>query len=411
MPETGHGSSALLDTLEVLLRRRRLIVTNCAVVVAAALVVSLLLPKWYRTSAVILPPEQSLDPLTTLGALQMTAATANLPWFATASDVSGAVLQSRSVSEAIIDRFNLKRVYRTRSLDKTVRKLEKHRSVQVTDEGLIRVTVEARNPQQAADMANAFLEVLDEFNRETRMTEGKKTRIFVEERLARTTEDLAAAEGALESYQETHGAVELTEQTRALIRSAAELESEVRAIDIQLATLRAFATEDYPEVRQLRTRRGSLETQLEDLLGRSDLAGALLDSDSTQLFPSLSRIPTLGIEYVRLLRDVELLTKVHAFLTQEVERAKIMESRDTPTIQVLDRASPPEKKSRPRRAWVVLIAGAAALAGSVALAFGLDQADRWLVDPDRARRVEAIRRALEDDWNQLRRRTPGRAGA
>ncbi len=403
-PTTTPKGSALLDALDILVRRRRLIVVNVVVVVFLALAISLVLPKWYKTTAVILPPETSMDPLMTLGALQMTAATANLPWFATTADVYGAILGSRYVSERIVREFDLQRLYRARTLDKAIRKLAKHRWIRVVDEGLISVTVEARDPVRAADMANASLDILDEFNRTTRMTEGKKTRMFVEGRLEETLLNLAESEQNLKTYQQEHGAVELTEQTRALIGAAAEIESQIRATEIRLATLSVYATEDNPEIRSLANRAASLEKQLMDLLGNTELAGALLEADDSRPFPSLSELPSLGMEYIRLLRNVELQSKIHAFLAQEYERARIMESRDTPTIQVLDRASPPEKKSRPKRWLIVVIAFAAALLGSIALAFGMDSVDRWRRDPENVRRLDAITRALSEDWNRLSKR-------
>ncbi len=401
-PTPGKGSVSL-DALDTLVRRRRLIAINVAAVVFLAVVLSLVLPKWYRTTAVILPPETSMDPLMSLGALQMTAATANLPWFATTSDVYGAILRSRYVSEKIIDEFDLKRLYKAKTMEKAIRKLEKHRWVRVVDEGLISIAVEAKDPDRAADMANAFLEVLDEFNRTTRMTEGKKTRMFVEERLKETRLELGESEQALQAYQQEYGAVELTEQTQALISAAAEIESQIRTTEIRLATLSTYATDSNPEIKSLANRKANLEKQLTELLGTSELTEAFLQNGESKPFPSLSELPSLGMQYVRLLRDVELQSKIHAFLAQEYERAKIMESRDTPTIQVLDRASPPEKKSRPKRWLIVVIAFAAAFLGSVALAFGMDSVDRWRRDPENVRRLDAITRALTEDWNRLSR--------
>ncbi|MCK4546659.1 MAG: hypothetical protein KAW17_04370 [Candidatus Eisenbacteria sp.] len=402
LSDTSQQSFSLLAILETLVRRRRFIVVNVTVVVFLAVIISLIVPKWYRTSAVILPPEPSLDPLSTLGALQMTAATASLPWFATTSDVYGAILKSRHLSEEIVDRFDLKHRYKAKTMDKAIKKLWKHCWVRVADEGLIRVTVEAKDPDRAADMANAFLEILDKFNRNTKMTEGKKTRIFVEERLRTTRQDLAEAELTLKEYQQEHGAVELTEQTEALINAAAEIESRIRAIEIRLATLETFATEDNPEVRLLATRKRSLETQMTDLLGSTELAGALLGADGSRPFPSLGQIPDLGMQYIRLFRDVEMQSKIFAFLAQELERAKIMECRDTPTIEVLDRASPPDKKFRPRRWLIVVIAFVTALLGSIALAFGLDTVDRWSQDEQSMQRLSALTRTLREDWSGLR---------
>jgi tyrosine-protein kinase Etk/Wzc len=400
---SDHGKPqdfSLLNALETVVRYRRLIAANVTIVVVAAVVISLLLPKWYQSTAVALPPENSLDPLTDFGALQAVATTANLPWFATTSDLYGAVLESRYVSEQIIERFRLLDVYQVESMDKAIKVLGKHRRVRVTDEDLIQVAIEARDPERAASMANAFLEILDEFNQKTRMTEGRRTREFVEERLASTRRRLADAESALRWFQEENGAVELSGQTEALILAAAEIESQIRAVETRIMMMRSYATEDFPEIRVLRTQKEGLEEQLDNLLRGSEYGNSLVDKAGVKPYPSLAELPDLGMQYVRLLRDVELQTKIQAFLAQELERAKIKESRDTPTIQVLDRASPPDRKNRPKRSLIVIIAFVAALFASVALAFGLDGIGRWREDEENVRRLNRIARTLAEDWKR-----------
>ncbi|MFH1277265.1 MAG: GNVR domain-containing protein [Candidatus Eisenbacteria bacterium] len=389
---------SLLDGMETLFRHRRMIATNVGIVVVAAVIVSLLLPQWYQSTAVILPPETSVDPLTTLGALQMAAATAKLPWFATASDVYGAVLRSRFISEAIIERFDLMTLYDVDNLDEAVKEHRRHRTIKVSDEGLVEVIVEDRDPVRAAEMANDYLGILDEFNQNTRMTEGKRTLRFVEERLRVTEGQVVAAESALRDFQKEHGAIELTAQAEALITAAAEIESEIRTIEIKLAALESFATGAYPEVRVLRAQKENLEGQLTQLLGDTDLVRAFLDSGDSKPYPSLNRLPDLAIEYMSLRRDVEIQSKIQVFLAQELERAKIMATRDTPTIQLLDRATPPEKRHRPRRTLIVAASFILALVGSVTIAFGLDAVDSWKGDGDNHRRLDHMVQTLRGEW-------------
>ncbi|MBN1826471.1 MAG: hypothetical protein JW958_09400 [Candidatus Eisenbacteria bacterium] len=387
-----------MSAVEILIKNRRIIVINTAVVVILAILISLLLPKWYRSTATILPPESSIDPLTTLGAIQIAATTANLPWFATTSDVYGAILESRHVSETLIRRYGLMRIYDVDTMDKALKKLSKHRWIRVTDEGMVEVVVEARDPERAAGMANALLEILDDFNQNTRMTDGKKTRDFVAGRLKQTRGDLEATETALKEFQEKYGAVEITVQTEALISAAAEIEGEIRAIDVQLSRLSGFATESFPEVRSLRIQKRNLERQLEQLIVGTELDPEFTNGKGLSPYPAFKEIPDVGVRYVRLMREVEIQSKILAFLSQELERAKILASRDTPTIQVLDRAVPPDKKYRPRRSLIVIVALAVSLLGSVVLVFGLEAIDRWKSVGENRRRWNALIHSLKDDW-------------
>lgn len=393
---------SVLGALEVLVRYRRLIVANVVIVTLIAVLVSLLLPKWYRSTAVILPPESSFDPLMTMGAVARVAATANLPWFATKSDVYGVVLTSRFLAEKLIERYDLIDVYEADNLEMAIKALNRHRWIRVTDEGLIEVSVEARDPQMAADMANTSLEYLDEFNRDTRMTDGKKTVLFVEERIRETEADLEAAENALQDFQEEFGAVELTVQTEALITAAVEIETQIRAIDLQLTNLRSFATESFPEVQNYRAQKRSLEGQLQELIGKTEQGPLDSGIGDSPISPALRRLPDVGIRYVRLRRQVELLSNVYSFLAQELERSKILAKRDTPTIQLLDSASPPEKRHRPRRTLIVIVAFIASIFGSVFLAFGLDFMSRWREDEENHRRLTRIIGTLRNDWRGSR---------
>jgi uncharacterized protein involved in exopolysaccharide biosynthesis len=236
------------------------------------------------------------------------------------------------------------------------------------------------------------------------MTEGKRTLAFVEERMAQTGRELADAESALRDFQKAHAAVELTGQTEALIEAAAEIESQILALDVRLATLGSYATADHPEIQILRTQKDDLHRHLTELLGKADLGGVSGTGYESLPFPSLDRVPDLGMQYMRLRREVEIKAKVQAFLAQELERSKIMASRDTPTIQQLDTACPPDKKYRPKRTLIVFIAFLASLFGSAALAFGMDAATRWKENDDSYRRASRILGVLREDWRGSRRK-------
>jgi len=90
----------------------------------------------------------------------------------------------------------------------------------------------------------------------------------------------------------------------------------------------------------------------------------------------LAKLPGLKQEGSRLALDAEIQRRVFTLLTSQYEDMRVQETRDTPTLTVLDRARIPEIRSRPRRAVIVLVATLAAVLLALAwMAFSLrDQA-------------------------------------
>ena len=214
--------------LDVLLEWKRLIYS---VVLAAAVVsvaVSLVLPRWYTASSTLLPPSEpearsSLAQITSrlgidLAGMGLASDTPSL-------DVTIGILKSRRLREQVVDRFELVRVYRARSREHAIRQLARHITVDNTPEGLIEVQVEDRDRGRAADMANALVDFLDAFNRATSIEQARLTTEFVAGYRSENDALLRAATDSLRSFQERHGAIELSEQTRATVEAAATLQA------------------------------------------------------------------------------------------------------------------------------------------------------------------------------------------
>ena len=254
-----------------------------------------------------------------------------VPTQAVPADVFVAVLDSRSLNEEVVRRFGLQRRYRTRFLVDAVKQLRRHARFKVTDAGTIQISVEDRDPKQAAAMTNAYVDLLDRFNREMRMTRGRRTRLFVESRLNETRGELARAEQRLASYQSIHKSAVLSREMSSATETAARLYAERTALQVRLGVAETYTRGPSDETTQIRDQLAALDRQL-----------ALL--------------PASGLELARLYRDVRTSEQVFIVLTAQYEQARIDEVRDTPTIDVLDRATPPEKKTRPRRSLMVAAA-------------------------------------------------------
>jgi uncharacterized protein involved in exopolysaccharide biosynthesis len=327
------------DLLSIFRGRARFLAANVAVVTALALVLSLVLPKWYQASAVLLPPTEEEAGASLSSLFPKGFGMVRVPGLPTPADLYVAVLKSRTVGDRLCDRFDLVRRYRVKDRERARLALADLTRFAVGDEGTIAIKVEDRDPRVAADIANAYVEELDRFNRETRTTAGKRTRVFVETRLEVAKRDLAAAEDALRAYQQRHGVTTLSPAARGEAEVGANLMAQKIALEVKLNVLRESLSETSEEVRRVREELAALERQL-------------------------GSMPTTGIEVMRLWRDVQVQEQVYELLTSQLEEARIRETRDTPTVQLLDRAVPPLHKSRPKRSLVVLAGFVIGLMGS-----------------------------------------------
>jgi tyrosine-protein kinase Etk/Wzc len=312
--------------------RRR---TVAALVVGATIltgIVAFLLPSWYRSDAALLPPSEEESGIGLSSLLRgIGVAGVKVPTQATPADMFVAILESRGLNEEIVRRFGLQRRYRTRFLVDAVKELRRHARFAVTDAGTIQISVEDRDPKQAAAITNAYVDLLDRFNRDVRMTRGRRTRTFVEGRLNDTRDELARAEQRLASHQSIHKSAVLSREMTTAMDAAARLYAERTALQVRLGVARTYTRGQSDEITQVSMRLASLDQQL-------------------------AVLPTSGLDLARLYRDVRTSEQVFVVLTAQYEQSRIEEVRDTPTIDVLDRATPPERASRPRRSLMVVAA-------------------------------------------------------
>lgn len=338
----GAPDLDLRDGFAILRRHAPAILGATVLAAAITLGVAFLLPKWYRATAVILPPEES-DLLSNMSlaqrALTKFPAFGVLDDYFTPADTYKAILLSRTVEDAVIQHFDLQRVYHLPSLEKTERVLKGLLKVKLNPDGTIQVSVEDRDPRRAAAMTNDFLTELDRFNVEKRNTQAHRTRVFLERRLAETDSLLRDSEGKLRAYQERHRAVAPTNAETGEVRSAADLMARKLMLEVRLGMLKTYLSPESDQVRQ---------AQLE------------LDQLGTQI----AGLPALESEFARLVRDTKVHEQLMLLLTSELEQARIRETMDTPTVEVLDPAVPPERQSRPRRLTLAAAAGLLAFAAA-----------------------------------------------
>jgi uncharacterized protein involved in exopolysaccharide biosynthesis len=379
----------LLDYLRVLKKRGRMILGLCAVSVVTAFVYSyFVLPKIYESTASILPPSEPKGGgglsalLATSGAAQFLGGA--LPLASTNKDVFVAMLKSRTMADEVIREFDLLKVYGLQNSNAPMQgargRLQGTTNVRASREGVISVTVEDRDPRRAADIANFYLATLDRLNRTLNVTEAGRNRAFIESRLKETEGGLRKAEEDLRRFQEQNRAVVLQDQARASIEGAAKLKGEIMAAEVQLEVVRGFSTEQNPQVIQLKTHIEGMKRQFAKMQYGQGMELPSLSTNPGEGHPEIvvpfARVPRIGLDLARLTREAKVQQTVFELLTQQYEQAKIAEARDSPTVQVLDRAVPAEWKSKPKTRQNMMIAGAISLFAGIFLAFFLEYWER-----------------------------------
>jgi len=152
----------------------------------------------------------------------------------------------------------------------------------------------------------------------------------------------------------------------------------------------------------LRSRINEIKKQLEILERgnqKEDYVG------KTVLDVPFAEVPSLSLKLARLFREVKIQEGIFGLLTQQYEQYKIQETKDTPTIQVLDKAVPPEKRAKPKRARLVGISGILSIFVSMVFIFGLEYFKRSKQkNPEAIERLEALLGAWRRDVEDLKKK-------
>jgi tyrosine-protein kinase Etk/Wzc len=354
--------------LDVWLTWRRLVYRVFIAAAVISVVVSLIMPNWYAGRSTFLPPQdteetRSFLQLSSLMGVNLgsTGLLSDTPML----DVMIGVLRSRRLRAELVDEFDLTRIYRAKSREHAIDDLEDHVFVNNTAEGLIEVKVEARTRDRAAAMTNALVALLDSYNRETSVEQARRTSEFISGYLSENERRLEEAARATQRFQEEHGAVELSEQTRVTVEAAAELMVRKTKLEIERGVLEQYASPDQARMVEI-----DMEiAQIDDMLDRFTAEG---DTSGLSVFVALGSVPKVGFELARLTRDVEVYEKIHEYLTAQFEQSRIQEAKDLQTVRVVDVAVPPLKKARPRRSVIVILTVAIASIAAVGLAFACE---------------------------------------
>jgi len=372
-PDRVDDDLTAVDYARVVWRQRWMVAGLVALVLLVTLIIGLISPRIYESTASVIAPKESggqiLGVLGGGGLLQQLAST--LPSTTPNRDLLVSVLKSRTMLQSVVERFQLQQYYRTRYLEDAINRLRNVTNISVSREGAVFVKVEDTSAAQAAAIANFYIQQLDRLVTRYGVGEAGRQRGFLTAQLAQAKVGLDAAEEALRRFQERNRAIVLQDQTRGAIEAAARLKGEIVAAQVQLQVMRSFATDANPDIMSLRRRIDEMNRQLGQMQYGDGATNKPADATGERRDFSVPfvRVPELGLELVRLTRDVRVQETVVGLLTQQLEQARINEARDLPVVQVLDQAVAAERPSKPRLGLNLAVAGVSSLLSAVFISF------------------------------------------
>jgi len=333
------------------------------------LVVALAIPNLYTATAVILPPTKPQSASAALMGQLGGAAGALAPTLGLKdpNEMYIGIMRSRTTSDDLIDGFGLLSIYSSKTRESARRKLLTRANILSGRDSMIRISVEDRDPQRAANLANAYVAELKKQNNRLALTEAGQRRLFFEHEVEAEKNALANAEDALRDTQERTGVVEVSGQAQAVIGSIAKIRAEIAMEEVSLKRLRMGATAENPEVIRDETELAAMRSELAKLE-----AGNPKQRSGDPLIPS-ANVPQARLEYVRALRDTKYHETLFEVLSKQYEAAKIDEAKESPVIQVVDPAIPPETKSFPPRLLIVFLGVVLAGVGGMIFVYVADR--------------------------------------
>ncbi len=381
--QSGGEEISLLDMMIGLAKHKKMILGLPIAAAVIATAISLALPNVYRSTTVLLPPQQPQSGASALLAQLGGAAgaAASIAGMKNPNDLYVGMLKSRTVADRVIAKFNLKNVYDTSSDEIARKRLETNTVVTSGKDGLISVEVEDGNQKLVALLANAYVEELLRLTRVLAVTEAAQRRMFFERQLELAKNNLAKAEVALKGALETQGVVSVDGESRGVVETIARLRAQVSAKTIELNSMQAFVTTANPAYRRVAEEISSLRGELSKLENGSGSATAAPAVDSKRG----------GLENVQRMRDLKYYQMMYELLAKQYEAARLDEAKDPSIIQVLDPAVSPERHVRPKRVIMVLIAALGAMLIGILWAFFAEAKSKALRQP----RVVA-------QWNELK---------
>lgn len=405
----------LIDLIYPLFKRRWLIVFFFIGTVGFTILFVFLSTPIYESKVVIMPEtgeSSGIGSLQTVFAQQfgITLPTGN----ADPSTIFSNVLTSRSFVERVIERLNLTEllmppaepgVIPVVALQQAAARYLLEEVVQVsvdpTKGSAITITVQTDDPVLAAQIANTYVTELERYNRESNITKAKRLRLFLEERLAQANQELVWAQGELRTFQEQHKALSISDQAKQTLSTLAELEAKKLQLQIQMAAQEQFVRESHTQVKALQAQIDAIQKNIEQLKYANVRAHNTKDDGTLEYYVPLDQVPLLSFQESRLLLEVGTKAKVVELLTTQLEQTKLDETRELPTITILDPAVVSQDPVKPKVKVILILGAVIGMFGGIMLAFVVTYFEQETQDTEHGSKWEEMRQGIRQDLRRM----------
>ncbi|HED05427.1 MAG TPA: hypothetical protein ENI61_01935 [Ignavibacteria bacterium] len=366
--------NTFLEFITVTVKYRWFLFWFVFIITVGATAFALLSPKWYKSTASVLPAEKT-DLLSSLSGLSslvkgfspskgLAALTGNTDF-----DKYIAILKSITLVDDVIDKFGLKKEYELEDSyhEKIIKRFFSNLDIEVADEGNLKINFYDKDPQRAADVVNYMIAQLNKINTKLSVSNAKFNREFIEKRYKQNVNDINNLETKMKEFQEEYGVIAVPEQIKSTIKTMATIYSELLKKEIEFNVLKRTYGERNPLVQKAEISVEEIQKKINTLKNGTGIS----KSDIKLLIP-FKQAPELGNKYLKIYRDIEIQYKILEFVQPLYEQAKVEEVRNTPSVLVLDKAFPADRKSKPRGSLYALIAFVSALIVGYCIVFFLE---------------------------------------
>ncbi len=372
----ANGSS--VAHLQLLWEHRRLLGRVALYGLFASTLIAFLIPARYESTARLMPPDNTQSGNLAMAAAALSGGAGGLGGIASdvlgiksTSDIFVGILSSRTVQDNLIRQFDLRKIYGVSRMEDARRALAERTGISVDRKSqIISLMVTDHDPKRAAALGEAYVVELNRLVAELSTSSARRERIFLEERLKAVSLDLEAAEKDFSQFSSKNTAIDIKEQGKAMVEAAATLQGQYIAAQSELEGLKQVYTDNNVRVRSVRARIAELKRQLEKLGGKGEPVSEPSGQQPDFLYPSIRKLPLLGVTYADLYRRTRVQEAVFESLTKEYELAKVQEVKEIPTVKVLDSPNIPERKSFPPRLLIMFLGTAFAFGLTATWVFG-----------------------------------------
>lgn len=379
----------LIDLIYPIYKRRKFLILFCLIFSAFVIFITFTSEKTFEASATIMPESKE----TGSAGSELKAAFLSQFGIAGIGDSSSAssvifeaVLKSRKLALEVLYQYNYFQIMGIpkKNHERVAELIAKKVTIsQDKTMPTLALKIQSSDPRMATDLVNSYILALDRYNRSNAITSAQRLRQYIEERLIAVNKELVEAQEEMRSFQEKNRAVSIDKQTEATLEVLAEMEAQRLTLEVEKAAKEKFYKGPHIAIEQLDAQINALQNNI-NRLTYSQYSHVPVENEKGKIefYIPLKSIPTLNFDESRLLLKVRTKIGVVSMLTTQLEQAKLDETKDMPSINVLDLAKLPEIPIKPNLKLNVLLGFIVSFFLGIFIIFLMEFFHRMAQDPN-----------------------------